>query len=143
MRMSATKVVGALAIGGTLLASTACGPFSTLAGGADKDEACKNIRTELSSVQGKMASPDTTNPGASNAANAQLFRDTASKIRSEGQKAGGDVETSAGKVATDLEGLATTLSNLSSGNTSSPGAGTSSFIQDAAELGRACGFSGT
>ncbi|WP_395106631.1 hypothetical protein [Actinomadura sp. SCN-SB] len=143
MRMSTTRLVGALVIGGALLASSACGAVSSLTGGAAKDEACRNIRNELSSVQGKMASPDITNPGASTSANAQLFRDTASKIRSEGQKAGGDVETAAGKVATDLEQLATTLSSLSSGGSTVPNTNTSSFIQDAAELGRACGISGT
>jgi hypothetical protein len=136
------KLAGALVIGTALLSSTACGAITDLAGAGQKDEACKNIRTELSSVQGKIASPDMTNPSASASANAQLYRDTASKIRSEGKRAGGDVETSADKVATGLEGLATTLSDLSSGNTTSPGAGTGTFIQDAAELGRACGFSG-
>jgi hypothetical protein len=134
MRMSATKLVGVLAIGGALLTSTACGALSAATGGGDKDAACKAIRTELSSVQSKITSPDLSNPGASSAANAQVFRDTANKIRTEGQKAGGDVETAAGKVATDLEGLA---------GSSSPGAGSGRFIQNAAELGRACGFSGT
>ncbi|GAA2443634.1 hypothetical protein GCM10010191_70270 [Actinomadura vinacea] len=138
MHMSATKLVGVLAIGGALLTSTACGPLSAITGGGDKDAACKNIRTELSSVQSKIASPDVSNPGASSAANAQTFRDTASKIRSEGQKAGGDVETAAGKVATGLESLAGSMSNPGSGSTT----GTSTFIKDAADLGRACGFSG-
>ncbi|GAA3986634.1 hypothetical protein GCM10023085_80960 [Actinomadura viridis] len=141
MRMSPAKLVGVLAIGGALLTSTACGPLGSLAGG-DKDAACKNIRSELSSVQSKIATPNMSNPGASGAANAQVYRETASKIRSEGQKAGGDVETAAGKVATDLEGLATMMSNLGSGNTTSPGSSTSSFIRNAAELGRACGYSG-
>ncbi|XVQ11058.1 hypothetical protein ACQP1W_00305 [Spirillospora sp. CA-255316] len=138
MRMSATKLVGVLAIGGALLTTTACGALSTVTGGGDKDAACKAIRTELSSVQSKIASPDMSNPGASTAANARVFRDTAAKIRTEGGKAGGDVETAAGKVATDLEGLATAMSN-----TTSPSTASGSFIRDAAELGRACGFSGT
>ncbi|MFB4316557.1 hypothetical protein [Actinomadura sp. 21ATH] len=141
MRMSAIRLAGVVVIGGALLTSTGCGALSSVAGGGDKDAACKNIRTELSSVQSKISSPDMSNPGASAAANAQLYRDTASKIRSEGQKAGGDVETAAGKVATDLEGLATMMSNLGSGKTPSS-SGTSSFIQNAAELGKACGTAG-
>jgi hypothetical protein len=141
MRMSVTRLVGAVVIGGALLTSTGCGALSAVTGGADKDAACKNIRNELSSVQSKISSPNMSNPGASNNANAQLYRDTASKIRSEGQKAGGDVETAAGKVATDLEGLATMMSNLGSGNPPSSNTG-SSFIKNAAELGKACGASG-
>jgi len=133
MRMSATQLAGALVIGGALLSSTACG----ILGGADKTAACKNIQSELQSVQSKISSPDLTNPGASNAANAQVFRDTASKIRSEGKKAGGDVETSADKVATDLEGLAETMANPT---TRTPN--TSGFVQNAADLGRACGTPG-
>ncbi|MFI0354483.1 hypothetical protein [Actinomadura sp. 9N407] len=141
MRMSATQLVGALALGGALLFSTGCGPLASVVDGGAKDEACKNIRTELSSVQGKIAKPDMSNPGAGQEANVKLYRDTASKIRSEGQKAGGDVETAADKVAKDLEGLAEMMANLGSGNPPSTNSG-SSLIQSASELGKACGISG-
>ncbi|MFC4912610.1 hypothetical protein [Actinomadura gamaensis] len=142
MRMSATRLIGTFALGGALLASAACGPLDKVAGG-DKKAACDNIQTELSSIKSKISTPDINNVRSSAAANAQLYRDTASKIRSEGAKAGGDVQSSSDKVAGDLESLATMLGNIGSGSTSTPDmSGSRNFIQDAADLGRACGYSG-
>lgn len=145
MRMSATKLVGVLAIGGALLASSACGPVDAVTGGGKKKTACKNIETELRNVaSGASATkPDLNNPGAGASASAQRFSDAASKIRSEGQNAGGDVETAASKFASDLENTATTLKSLSSGNLSGGTPNFSQMNQNGIELGKACGFEGS
>ncbi|MFD0683714.1 hypothetical protein [Actinomadura fibrosa] len=133
MRMSATKLVGVLAIGGALLASTACGPIDTITGSGKKNTACKNIESELRSFS-------TSSGGSSTSP--QRFSDTAAKIRSEGQSAGGDVEVAATKFAQDLDDTAATLRRLNSGNL---GGGTPNFTemqQHGNELGKACGYTG-
>ncbi|MFC5180465.1 hypothetical protein [Actinomadura harenae] len=142
MRMSAPRLIGTLALGGALLASAACGPLDSITGG-NKKTACNNIKADLTAIKSKVSQPDASNLRSSSAANARLYRETASKIRSEGAKAGGDVKSSSDKVASDLESLATVLGNIGSGSTSTPNmSGSRNFIQDAADLGRACGYTG-
>ncbi|GGU93984.1 hypothetical protein GCM10010182_07330 [Actinomadura cremea] len=138
MRMSATKLVGALAVGGALLTSTACGPLGDIAGGGAKDEACKNIETELRGIA--SSSPSFTGGGTDQTANEWL--DAASTIRSEGQNAGGDVASAASAFATDLETVAESLKKLSSGNLSGGAPNISQMQQHGQELGEACGYSG-
>ncbi|GAA1565372.1 hypothetical protein GCM10009678_55530 [Actinomadura kijaniata] len=150
MRMS-TKLVGVLAIGGVMLTSTACGPLSAVTGGGDKASACNNIKTELETLSqnAKMPKPDLSNPSAGlsqlkqqTAQMAQQYQNTASRIRSEGDRAGGDVQSAAGKLAGDLDSMANMLRNSTSGGAT----GMNSFsqiTQNAADLGKACGFSGT
>ncbi|MFA1549764.1 hypothetical protein [Actinomadura chokoriensis] len=139
MRMSATKLVGVLAVGGLMLGSTGCGAVDAIAGGKKKT-ACKNIETELRSFSTggvAMTSPS----GASTTA--QKFSDTAAKVRSEGQSAGGDVETAATAFAGDLDQTAEMLRKLSSGNTSSLGQpDTISMQKHGNDLAKACGFTG-
>ncbi|MFB4304702.1 hypothetical protein [Actinomadura sp. GTD37] len=139
MRMSATKLVGVLAVGGLMLGSTGCGAVDAIAGGKKKT-ACKNIETELRSFSTggmSMTSPS----GASQTA--QKFTDTAAKVRSEGQSAGGDVETSATAFAGDLDQTAEMLRKLSSGNTSSMGRpDTAAMQRHGNDLAKACGFTG-
>ncbi|MBT2207282.1 hypothetical protein GNZ18_31230 [Actinomadura sp. NEAU-AAG5] len=135
MRMSATKLVGVLAIGGVLLGSTACGPIDSVTGGGKKKTACKNIESELRSVASGGAS-------SGSAANAQRFADAASKIRTEGQNAGGDVQTAATKFASDLDDTAATLRRLSSGNLSGGSPNFTAMQQHGNELGKACGYTG-
>ncbi|QKW32882.1 hypothetical protein HUT06_01545 [Actinomadura sp. NAK00032] len=139
MRMSATKLVGALAVGGLMLGSTGCGAIDAIAGGK-KTTACKNIESELRSFSTggmSMTSPS----GASSTA--QKFSDTAAKVRSEGQSAGGDVETAATAFAGDLDKTAEMLRKLSSGNTSSIGRpDTAAMQRHGNDLAEACGFNG-
>ncbi|GLZ14117.1 hypothetical protein Acsp04_43520 [Actinomadura sp. NBRC 104425] len=133
MRMSAAKLAGVLVVGGALLSTTACG----LVGG-EKKAACENIESELRSL---------TSGGTGTAAaatNAQKWSDAAAKIRAEGQKAGGDVESAATRFASDLENTASMLRSLSSGNLSGgTRPDTSSMMQNAKDLGEACGFAST
>ncbi|WP_131738049.1 hypothetical protein [Actinomadura roseirufa] len=138
MRMSATKLVGVLAIGGVMLASTACGPLDSITGGKKKT-ACKNIESELRNIASGGAA---VTPGGGAAANAQKFSDAASKIRSEGQSAGGDVETAATKFAGDLDDTASTLRRLSTGNLSGGTPNFTQMQQHGNELGKACGYTG-
>ncbi|MFA1540417.1 hypothetical protein [Actinomadura monticuli] len=139
MRMSATTLVGVVAVGGLMLGSTGCGAVDAIAGGKKKT-ACKNIETELRSFSTggmSMASPS----GASQTA--QKFTDTAAKVRSEGQSAGGDVESAATAFAGDLDQTAEMLRKLSSGNTSSLGRpDTAAMQQHGNDLAKACGFNG-
>lgn len=138
MRMSATKLVGVLAVGGLMLGSTGCGAVDAVTGGK-KTTACKNIESELRSFSTggmSMTSPS----GASTTA--QKFSDTASKVRSEGQDAGGDVETAATAFAGDLDTTAEMLRKLSSGDTSSIGRpDTAAMQRHGNDLAEACGFS--
>ncbi|GAA4238715.1 hypothetical protein GCM10022254_55810 [Actinomadura meridiana] len=138
MRMSAAKLVGALVVGGLMLGSTGCGAVDAATGGK-KSTACKNIESELRtfSTSASVTSPD----GASTAA--QKFTDTAAKVRSEGQNAGGDVETAATAFAGDLDKSAEMLRKLSSGDFSSAGQpNTADLQQHGNDLADACGFSG-
>ena len=139
MRMSATTLVGVVAVGGLMLGSTGCGAVDAIAGGKKKT-ACKNIETELRSFSTggmSMTSPS----GASQTA--QKFTDTASKVRSEGQSAGGDVESAATAFAGDLDQTAEMLRKLSSGDTSSLGRpDTAAMQQHGNDLAKACGFNG-
>jgi hypothetical protein len=138
MRMSAVKLAGVLAVGGLMLASTGCGAIDAIAGGK-KTTACKNIETELRSFS--TGGLSTSASGAS--ATAQKFSDTAAKVRSEGQNAGGDVESAATAFAGDLDQTAEMLRNLSSGNTSSIGRpDTAAMQRHGNDLAKACGFSG-
>ncbi|GAA4156101.1 hypothetical protein [Actinomadura keratinilytica] len=133
MRMSAARFAGVLVVGGALLSTTACG----LVGG-EKKAACENIESELRS----LTSGGTGTAAA--ASNAQKWSDAAAKIRAEGQKAGGDVESAATRFAADLENTASMLRSLSSGNLSAgTRPNTSSMMQNAKDLGEACGFAST
>ncbi|MEU5991969.1 hypothetical protein ABZ806_23620 [Spirillospora sp. NPDC047418] len=138
MRMSAAKLVGVVAVGGLMLGSTGCGAVDAITGGK-KTTACKNIETELRNFS--TGGLSTSQSGAS--ATAQKFKDTASKVRSEGQNAGGDVESAATAFAGDLDKTAEMLQNLSSGNTSSAGRpDTAAMQRHGNDLAKACGFSG-
>ncbi|CNG02819.1 Uncharacterised protein [Mycobacterium tuberculosis] len=138
MRMSAVKLAGVVAVGGLMLGSTGCGAIDAIAGGK-KTTACKNIETELRSFS--TGGLSTSASGAS--ATAQKFSDTAAKVRSEGQNAGGDVESAATAFAGDLDQTAEMLRNLSSGNTSSIGRpDTAAMQRHGNDLAKACGFSG-
>ncbi|MFI0410457.1 hypothetical protein [Actinomadura sp. 3N508] len=137
MRMSATKLVGVLAVGGLLLGSTGCGAVDAIAGGK-KTTACKNIEKELRSFttgSSSMTSPS----GASSTA--QKFSDTAAKVRAEGQNAGGDVETAATAFAGDLDKTAELLRKLSSGDMSAGMPDTAAMQQHGNDLADACGYS--
>ncbi|MFI0369322.1 hypothetical protein ACH35V_15675 [Actinomadura sp. 1N219] len=138
MRMSATKLVGALAVGGLLLGSTGCGAVDAIAGGK-KSTACKNIEKELRTFStGSMSS--TSPSGASTTA--QKFSDTAAKVRAEGQNAGGDVETAATAFAGDLDETAEMLKKLSSGDMSGVRQpDTAAMQRHGNDLADACGFS--
>ncbi|QFG22836.1 hypothetical protein [Actinomadura sp. WMMB 499] len=136
--MSATKLVGILAVGGALFTSTACGPLADVAGGGAKDEACKNIETELRGIA--SSSPSLTGSGTEQTANEWI--DAASTIRTEGQNAGGDVESAATAFASDLETVANSLKEMSSGNLSGGMPNVSQMQQHGTELGEACGYSG-
>ncbi|TYB49332.1 hypothetical protein [Actinomadura chibensis] len=138
MRMSATTLVGVVAVGGLMLASTGCGAIDAVAGGK-KRTACKNIETELRSFS--TGSMSMTSPsGASSTA--QKFTDTAAKVRSEGQSAGGDVASAATAFAGDLDNTAEMLRKLSSGDTSSIGQpDTAAMQRHGNDLAEACGFS--
>ncbi|TDB75337.1 hypothetical protein E1264_39980 [Actinomadura sp. KC216] len=137
MRMSATKLVGVLAVGGLLLGSTGCGAVDAIAGGK-KTTACKNIEKELRSFT--TGSTSMTSPsGASSTA--QKFSDTAAKVRAEGQNAGGDVETAATAFAGDLDKTAELLRKLSSGDMSGGMPDTAAMQQHGNDLAEACGYS--
>ncbi|GAA1837052.1 hypothetical protein [Actinomadura chokoriensis] len=139
MRMSAVKLAGIVAVGGLMLGSTGCGAIDAIAGGK-KTTACKNIESELRSFSTGGLSM-TSSSGAS--ATAQKFSDTAAKVRSEGQSAGGDVESAATAFAGDLDQTAEMLRNLSSGNTSSMSRpDTAAMQRHGNDLAKACGFSG-
>lgn len=139
MRMSAAKLAGVVAIGALMLGSTGCGAIDAIAGGK-KTTACKNIETELRSFS--TGSTSMTSPGGASST-AQKFSDTAAKVRSEGQNAGGDVETAATAFAGDLDETAEMLRKLSSGNTSSIGRpNTAAMQQHGNDLAKACGFTG-
>ena len=135
MRMSATKLVGALAVGGLMLGSTGCGVVSGIVGG-EKKTACKNIESELRSFS--TSSLSMTSSGAERTA--QKFADTASKIRSEGQNAGGDVESSATAFAGDLDRTADMLRQMRSGSTSPRRPDTAAMRRHGNDLAEACGF---
>ncbi|MFC4054658.1 hypothetical protein ACFOY4_33635 [Actinomadura syzygii] len=138
MRMSATTLVGVLVVGGLLLGSTGCGAIDAVAGGK-KRTACKNIETELRSFS--TGSMSMTSPGGASST-AQKFTDTAAKVRSEGQGAGGDVESAATAFAGDLDNTAQMLRKLSSGDTSSIGQpDTAAMQRHGNDLAKACGFS--
>ncbi|MBO2449283.1 hypothetical protein J4573_19420 [Actinomadura barringtoniae] len=144
MRMSATKLVGVIAVGGALLASSACGPLDSVTGGGDKKAACDNIKSAAEKLSSTSVAPDPNNPQASVAASTQKLTDFASTVRSEGQKAGGDVESSASKFASDIDAAAASLRQMAS----NPLGGTSGLssinnMKTSGEaLSKACGFSG-
>ncbi|MBW8481912.1 hypothetical protein [Actinomadura parmotrematis] len=144
MSMTTPKLIGIIALGGSLLASAACGPLDSVTGGG-KSAACDNIKTELKNLSTNTAPSNAADPTASAAANAAKYSTTASNIRSEGQKAGGDVARAADDFAGDLDNAAAILRNLSNGNTSAA-SGTGSLTQMSQHgqaLGKACGFTST
>ncbi|WP_018654406.1 hypothetical protein [Actinomadura flavalba] len=142
MRPSALRIACVAVLGGALIGSTACNPADIV--GGSKSEACGNIETELRTLANAGTAPNPSDPMGGAAANAQKFSDVASKIRAEGQKAGGDVASASSAFARDLDSAATTLRNLSSGNLSG-GANTNwatQMQQSGQALASACGFSG-
>ncbi|WP_030176980.1 hypothetical protein [Spirillospora albida] len=132
------KIVFGVLAGGVLLGASACGSLDSVTGGGAKASACKNIESELKSFSSGGAA---VTPGGGAASNAQKFADAASAIRSEGQKAGGDVETAATKFAQDLDDTAATLKRLSSGDMSGGTPDFTKMQQHGNELGKACGYS--
>ncbi|TDE19716.1 hypothetical protein [Actinomadura sp. 6K520] len=137
MRMSATKLVGVLAVGGLMLGSTGCGAVDTITGGK-KTTACKNIEKELRSFS--TSGMAMSSPGGADQT-AQKFSDTAAKIRSEGQSAGGDVESAATAFAGDLDKTADLLRQMTSGSTNLQQPDTAAMRQHGNDLAKACGFS--
>ena len=135
MRMSATRLVGVLAAGGLMLGSVGCGAIDAVAGGKKKT-ACKNIETELRSFSSSAGSSST-----GSAVMISKFSSTASKIRSEGASAGGDVESAATAFAGDLDSTAEMLRKLRSGDTSSmQRPDTEAMRRHGNDLADACGF---
>ncbi|MGH3942963.1 MAG: hypothetical protein ACRDTG_30950 [Pseudonocardiaceae bacterium] len=88
----------ALFVIGVVVAATTAGC------GADKAQTCKNIEQEIQSLQAGMKEI-TDLQALSN-----TFRESATKIRNEGESVGGDVENASGEAATALEQLADRLS---------------------------------
>ncbi|SEG94678.1 hypothetical protein SAMN04489712_1504 [Thermomonospora echinospora] len=132
MRVRTTRLLGVLAIGGVMLSSTACLPgLDGVTGGGEKTAACNAMTQEISSVSTR-ATQNLSNPTAM----AQIYSDAATKVRAEGQKAGGDVQEAAGQVADDLEELAQLLRDLDSGNIRVPD--TSKLTTSGARLQQAC-----
>src|SRR4051812_11364702 len=126
MRGTPARVLGAVALGAVVAATAACGPF----GSADKTAACKAMKSELEGIASKVKSEN--NPTAAG----QVYSNAATEIRSQGGKAGGDVEPAANKVATDLDAIADALHEADSDNIEIPN--TSSLIRDGAKLQTAC-----
>ncbi|MEU5875908.1 hypothetical protein [Spirillospora sp. NPDC047279] len=140
--MSATKLVGVLAIGGAMLTSTGCvGPLA----GGDKKAACENIETAANKLASSSTTqPNPSNPMASVSASAQKFSDFASTVRSEGKNAGGDVETAANKFAADIDTTANAMRQAASNPSSASGIMSSvgNLRQSGEALSKACGISG-
>jgi len=88
----------ALLVMGVVVAATTAGC------GVDKAQPCKNIEQEIQSLQAGMK--DINDLQALSA----TLRDSATKIRNEGESVGGDVENASGEAATALEHLADQLS---------------------------------
>ncbi|REE97415.1 hypothetical protein [Thermomonospora umbrina] len=128
MRVRTTRILGVVALGGALLSSTACIPG---VGGGDKTAACKKMQQEIASI-GVKAQGNLSNPTAL----AQTYTDAANNVRSEGKKAGGDVEEAANQVASDLDGLADTLRQAGQGNPSIPDG--SKLTSSGVKLQQAC-----
>jgi hypothetical protein len=128
MRGTPARVLGSVAIGAVVAATAACIPGL---GNADAKAACNAMKTELKGIGGKAQSK-LTDPTAA----AQVYADAATKIRSEGAKAGGDVQPAANQVASDLDSLAEVLRQAAAGNVESPE--TSALIKDGAKLQTAC-----
>jgi hypothetical protein len=130
--MPTTRLLGVLAIGGVMLSSTACLPgVDSLSGGGDKTAACEAMRQEIGSVSSR-AMQHLSNPSAM----AQVYSDAANTIRTEGQKAGGEVQEAADQVAADLDDLAQLLRDASAGNVRMPD--TSKLTSSGARLQQAC-----
>ncbi|TNY38094.1 hypothetical protein [Thermomonospora catenispora] len=113
MRLQTTRLLGVLALGGVMLTSTACLP--NMGGDSDRQAACDNIVRELNELPSR-ATQQLGNPSAM----IQAYEETANNIRTEGRKAGGDVQEAAENVASDLESLAQTIRNASNGNLTMP-----------------------
>lgn len=65
-------------------------------GDGDTQVACDSIQAETRAVLDRVK-------GVELQARAQIYRDSATKIRNEGKQVGGDVEKAADKLAADLE----------------------------------------
>lgn len=128
MRATPARVLAVLALGAAVASTAACIPG---VGGADTKAACDNMKSQLEGIPGKVGSL-TGNPSAA----AQVYTDAASKIRAEGAKAGGDVQTAGGQVASDLESIGNTLREAASGNFKRPD--TASLISSGRKLQVAC-----
>ncbi|MGH3929138.1 MAG: hypothetical protein ACRDTF_04090 [Pseudonocardiaceae bacterium] len=83
---------------GVMVAATTAGC------GVDKAQPCKNIEQEIQSLQAGMKEVNDLQ------ALSETLRDSATKIRDEGESVGGDVENASGEAATALERLADRLS---------------------------------
>jgi hypothetical protein len=128
MRGTHARVLIAVVLGATMASTAACLPGI---GSADSKAACDNMQKELAGIsskaQGMMSDPS---------ALAQVYTDAANNIRSEGTKAGGDVEAAGNQVASDLDGLANTLRQAASGNPQMPD--TQSLVSSGVQLKAAC-----
>lgn len=88
----------ALLVIGVVVAATTAGC------GVDKAQPCKNIEQEIQSLKAGMKEITDLQTLS------DTFRDSATKIRNEGESVGGDVENASGEAATALENLADRLS---------------------------------
>ena len=113
---------------GLLMATAGC------LGVGGREGACENIRKEANAAVRKLsrsgAGEDTSED--------KSFSEMAAKIRSEGEKAGGDVRSSAAKVADDLDGIAALGGDVSPLAGYAMGSGDLKGHLD--EFKRACGF---
>jgi hypothetical protein len=110
----------ALAITGVLAAL--CG---VAACGNDTEAACETIQTESRAVLDRVKGVELKD-------RAQIYRDSATKIRDAGKEAGGDVQKAADKLATELDEAADRSAEL---KTAFAG---SSYVRDNEALAKAC-----
>jgi hypothetical protein len=83
--------------------------------GGDDKAACDAVKEELQTITTQAAN-QVTNPSAV----VKTYKDGATRIRTEGAKAGGDVADASDEVATELEKLADAVSNISGGTPTVP-----------------------
>jgi hypothetical protein len=105
----------------TVAATAACG-------GADTKAACDSIQAEIQHVS-STAMQQISDPQAMG----KTYSDGAAKIREEGKKAGGDVESAANDIATAMETLG---SHVAAGSTQQPD--TAPLTNAGAKLKEAC-----
>lgn len=92
------RVLVAMGVVAAVAATAGCG--------ADKQEACKNIKQEIQALPQK-ASTQINEPKAL----AQTLRDSAAKIRDQGGPVGGDVESASDGAAGAFERVADRVAN--------------------------------